>query len=523
MKIFKEKKYLIPLLIFICIVGVVFFVTSRKAPDPDDRVVAKVGDIEITVRDLKLNYEFGLSVLKTGNTLSERRLSYLNMMISEKIIAEEGYNLGYDNSPQVKSQYQKLNDELHIEALIDEVAGKNIIVTDDEIRQAVNKSKVSFKFRFWVEPTYLRAEHAAMEMSKTGYNDFVKKVIKNNPEFKINPSLFETDYVTWTDISEETLAAISNLQMGEISRPVLINKAYFIFQVLDVKRSAITENDYLSQGPTVKKVLYNKKLKSGVTNFVGDVMTPKQLTTKGRAFNMLANASLEWKNDSLLSRTSFRNALNNADWDKRALCSLKQILADTMVRYSGGYLTVNQFLDLFDPADLSAKGKSEYDYKSELNNKIALTMRDYFLIKEAAARSISLNSLQQKELKNWKDKWVYQEARDKYLNSVKVSEDEIEKYFLKNKTRYLNVKNEDADYKKYYNQVKRDAYLAKANSLLTQKIDSLKKHYNVTINYDVLNSVELTESKKSRWMTFQLFKGGTNRMVVPIVDAAWKM
>ena len=520
----RKNKSIIVVASLILLAGayiIIRYFIDKEYSDPEDVIVAEVGDQVITVRDLRLNYEFGLPDLKIGKDENARKKSYLNFMINEKLLAVEGYKNGLDKSDRVKEQTKILKNQLAVEALIDEDIQKGIKISDQEIHDAINKSKVSFKFRFWVEPTLERASAIAAAMQKYGYADVVDDIIKNNPDFKIDPKNFQTDYVSWTDISPEILNAIVNLPAGDISEPVKIEDSYFIFQIEDIRRSAVTENDYISQAPTMKKILFNRELKKRAVQYVDNLMTPKHLTTKGNAFRALLNASLEWRTDSTISGKQFIDAVKSAGKDHPALSLFNTMLQDTMVKFSDGYFTIKQFLNLFDPSRINADPKNYNDFRTELNARIAMTMRDHFLTEKSNSENLIDLPVYQKELNDWQYKWVYEEMRDHYINGMKVTNDEIENYFSKYKDRYKITKDDTPELKNFYRQAKRDTYILKANTLLKQKIDSLKNIYPVKINYAVLDTIHITDLKKSRWASVQLFKGGTSRPVVPIVDAAW--
>ena len=52
-------------------------------------------------------------------------------------------------------------------------------------------------------------------------------------------------------------------------------------------------------------------------------------------------------------------------------------------------------------------------------------------------------------------------------------------------------------------------------------LEKLTHHFPVTINKKVLESIEVTDSKKSKWLTIHSYKMGTNRMAIPIADGSW--
>ena len=97
---------------------IVVAVKSLHPANPDDIPVAEVGDRVITLRDFRMNYEFGFPSLKVGKELFERRRSYLNAMVNEMLLATEGYRLGLDKHQRGQDNDRDMVTDLLTDALI---------------------------------------------------------------------------------------------------------------------------------------------------------------------------------------------------------------------------------------------------------------------------------------------------------------------------------------------------------------------------------------------------------------------
>ena len=116
---------------------------QNKTPTPSNNpVVAKIGNLEITAREFRDNYEVGFAHLKTGPDPKE---AYLEYMINEKLLALKGYQLDLDQSRYVKNNERRLLNELMIESQLDREVKSKIKITREVIRDEINKSKVTFK------------------------------------------------------------------------------------------------------------------------------------------------------------------------------------------------------------------------------------------------------------------------------------------------------------------------------------------------------------------------------------------
>ena len=160
-------------------------------------------------------------------------------------------------------------------------------------------------------------------------------------------------------------------------------------------------------------------------------------------------------------------------------------------------------------------------YRSALNQQIALKIRNYFFNEEARKRKLDKTPTVQKQLEMWRNKWVYEEARQHYTENLTIDEEEARAYFFKYKDKYKMRKDDEPTFMQFAVEAKRDAYRQRALATLERKIDSLKTYYPISINHDVLDTIKVIDFKKSKWISMQAFKKGSNRLVVPIVDPAW--
>ena len=489
----------------------------KKSKQP---VVAEVGRRIITVDGFRRNYEFGLSNLKTG---PDRKLSYLNCMINETILSQQGYRLGLQNSERVKRLEQDLIDELLVEAWFDHAVSSKITVTPQEIREAINKAKVSWKLRYWYEPNAEFAGRVREAMVERGYAAVVDEILASNPEVQVKPKDFETGYLTYLDVSDELLDAIQNLPMGEISQPIEMQGGYFLFQVVDIRRQGVTEYEYQDRAESYRQILYYRKLNKAAAVYTSQYMTPKQVTTKGEPFRLMADAVQHWaKEKTSAERTDFLAAARSAQPADGRLYELSQRLGQTLVVFKGGSWTVEDFLKQFNPGKLHKLFNDRSRLRSALSEEIALKVRDHFFAQEARAKKLDRLPSVQSQLTEWRDKWVFEECRRYYGQGVgEVDEKQAADFFNLHQSYYKMRPDDTPLLADNLKRVQRDAFHQNMLSRLQQVIDSLKVSYPVVIHHEVLDTLQTIEFAKSRWATLQVYKRSSNRLAVPIVDPGW--
>jgi len=498
-----------------------FTSSSGIYADLRDTVVAKVGEEVITLRQLRQNYEFGFSGLKKGNTGRERLINYLNLMINEKLLALHARELGLDKSEEFYDFRDKMLSALLIEYFIEKDIKANISVTEKEIKDAINKDKVSFKFKFWAETEYSKALIVRNSILNKGFDGTVESIVKLSDLGDIYVSGYETDYMKWSDLPAELFDALKNLKTGDISEPVFFDGKYFLLEVTDIKRESFLETEYLSQAPTYRKIILNEKLKKAVLAFVSDLMSEKQIVTRREAFNLLHAGFLEWI--SLYDRRdiSFKKAVEISEVSTPNLYELKTRSKEIIVKNSEGGIDFQTLIPMLRTDRIYFGNYDSIVSKEVLNNEIMLSLRDYYLVGEAKKKDYESQLWVKTNLDDWIDKRLYDEVKTYYLREIKVTESEVMELIVQNTKNHDSYEYEDKVYEKNKQYVIRNLINKKLSEKLLTSTEKLKGIFKTEINYEALNAIQTVEFSKSRWAGVQLFKGGTGRLAFPIVDPFW--
>jgi len=499
------------------ILFLISYACSRNESETDPDIVAYVGETEISARDFQLNYEFGFAHLKKTN---DRKYSYLKYMINEALLFQEGYRLGLDELERVKNQEAQLLEELLVEEFFRKKVDESIIITDEEIKESITKSTVKWKLRYWVELNSEAASNIYKSMQVSGYTEVVQDILASNPEENRDLEDLETGYLTWLDIPPELLEKIKDLEIGEISQPIELQGVYLLVQITNITRSGISDSDYQNTYNRFKQILFYREQKIRAASFVANFMNPKNVITKGNEFKILANALSEWKQQSSNS-DSFLESVEIAGKTDPALLELKNNLEKTFITFDNGNWTLKEFLNRFDPHSIEAKPFNKQLFRKQLKHQIAINIRNYFFVKEAISLGLDRSEVVVNQLKTWRDKWVYEEARRFYTMDIKIDNTEAKRYFDDHVSNYVTQNVKQPEFSEVINQVKRDAYIEQSKILLEKKIEQLKKNTLVRINSAVLDTITVSDSDKSRATNVFLFKSSSGRLAFPTVDPAW--
>jgi hypothetical protein len=136
------KQYIAILFVSLFSFSMIENIYAEDNKESKKNVVAKVNNISIDAEEFKLNYEFGFPHLKVGKTLEEKKNSYLNFMINEKILALEAEQIGLLNSNDFIESMKKIEKGILLQQFVNKEIKEKIDVTFEEASEYLNKSKV---------------------------------------------------------------------------------------------------------------------------------------------------------------------------------------------------------------------------------------------------------------------------------------------------------------------------------------------------------------------------------------------
>jgi len=477
----NKKNYIFSSLFLIVLILIIVFFYKAESKE---MILAKIEDKVITQKDFLLNYEFGLPHLKIGKSPLERKKNYLQFMINEYLLALDAEAKGLDNTLAVKYQTEKIKKELLLESIIENDIKPKVDINLEEIKEAINKSKVSFKFFFWPEKDLRNALIIKEMFEKNGIEETFKKLSDKQSDTHFDISQYITDYLSWLDIPEETFDAIKDLPANQFSDPIKIDDLYFIFQVQDIRRESITTSEYLDKTPTFRKILYSGKLQDEVVMYVDNLVTPKDIKTKSKVFNAFTDAVIDWYRDEDKGSLDFSDWVN-AHPEVTSAQKFYKYQDSVLITYQGGEFTLGEFQSHYYFDRISEEYQTKNQFKNHLNVLIALSMRDYFILIEAKKKEYDRTPWFEHEFIKWTSKFAFEEQLRRYMSG-----DSSESISVKDR--------------------------------INKDLDLLKTKYQITIDHTMLDTLRVNETEKSNQSFIQLMKGGIDRLAEPIVDGHWE-
>ena len=499
MKLKKTISFVVVLAILSVGIAVIWMVRQpadlTRTVQLSDSVVAVVGGSYITLSELQQAFETVHPVIKQGTTSRDQLYSVLTAMLAEKILAQEASRLGF----QKNNRIEQLQDEFLRNAVVEQVIATDvdsrITVTDDEANEETMKSLVTFKFRYWMEPSRERAEKIQAQMQRDGYGAVVQQLMKQNPELKGVGLQLESDYVRWTEIEPKFYEAIKSLPVGKISTPIEYDGAFYLLQIVDIHRGGMTTTQLINSIPTSKKIIFARKRMAARKAYVAALMEPKNVKTNTAALNILVQAAKEWYGSEPLNAIDFFTALEKSSDSYPNLQSFKKEQSRILVT------TIDKQFSLMEIARMIPLRKIMKEFNQPFAAFAAYTaasVRDYYLGKIGMERNYRNDPESLEKLRVWNDKWLYEEYRLKF-------------------TLQRNIVDHDAP-----DSNVRPYIVRKDQNFLIQKIDSFVNLYHPKLNRSVLDTIRMDGPLTSRNMPVSFVRGGMDVPAFPSVGNEWR-
>jgi parvulin-like peptidyl-prolyl isomerase len=256
---------------------------SPKGQSEKTQIVASVGNGRITLRDFSDRYEDYLIFAGLQDNL-QARYAILNNMINEILLRQYDDNSKIYGNLEYKKEIASARNRSILAFLKDREVYAKITVTDRELREAYQRSKIKLAVRHLYTPTEKEAENlynlATMGVS---FDELAKQVftdttLRNNGGY--------LGYIGWGDTDPNFENVAYSLKPGEISRPVKTPEGYSIIRVDDrIEDPITTENDFLNQKRKLERALKIDKKKGAEEAYLEKVFDKKRVRFNEKALN----------------------------------------------------------------------------------------------------------------------------------------------------------------------------------------------------------------------------------------------
>ncbi|MDY0081895.1 MAG: peptidylprolyl isomerase [Ignavibacteriaceae bacterium] len=269
-------------------------IKKKLSADTLNLTIVDMVSKKYTVGDLLSFLRFDiLSVDRIANSYVFNTLSNkLRKFTEYKMLADEGYRLGLQNSDEVKEQVQMWKDNYYMQLLTSEFMD-SADVTDQELQLYLQSSNKNFKTKkvniIQIFSENLETMEKILGEIESGkdFREIAEHYSSNNPD---NQNKIESGYFFITENGEIGRIA-DKMKIGEIYGPIPVDNRFLIFKLIDVREDSTAIS--LTVNEELRRELGYLKQKKSYNNFISNLAAKYNLKIFPDALNNIHVLSLQ--------------------------------------------------------------------------------------------------------------------------------------------------------------------------------------------------------------------------------------
>ena len=409
------------------------FITFNLFAQNNESIVAQVGNDKITAREFKLRLELA-PYIPQDNGIPKDSIKYdlLYSLIAEKIWALKAQNEGIENTQQFDFFFNPVEDLFVRDALFKQEIETKVNITATDLEKGIYKSQFTQAIRFISSSDSIGIFSFHNQLSKVQNVDSLISLFPSINDTLINVKFGDLEL----EASEDT---VYSLKKGNFSTPQKVPGGWIIYYCTDNIYTPVNIGDQQTvEG--IRKNIRSRKLEIVFNEYRNNLLMGTNIRINSASLSVLSNSiwqTLKHKSPIKqkekisyeLDENDFVNILNSFSSDELRL-NLFNIREKNV-----------SLFHLF--SRVAYLGFSvPYLDSNIVYSKLAATayrfVEEQILTEEGYKKGYNLLPVVQSDLKVWKQKYLAQIYLSNTLNSIQISEDELQKYYTEIFQNYSN-------------------------------------------------------------------------------------
>lgn len=468
-----------------------------------NKIVAQVGSIKITAEEFIYSYEYGPAFTKRKEN---SKLTHLNYMINEKLLALEGYNKNLIKKEETKALHRDIESDLAAEEMFRENILSKVEINEAEINKIIEKKQSHYELRWLYAEnsvnleTYLKKLKSGISFDSLFNSQLSDSVLTDDR--RLSSSLYSI-YMKNPKFAQ----IVDTLKTGKISAPIHTDDGWYIIKIDNIVKSMITgEAEYNKLKSEAVEAITKSKMDILSDQYVKGLFEDANPIIKRDVFNMLRSYlgkfiltpekysawELEDKLEIAFTNLGLKRGAENPGL--------------TLVECKKSKITLDEFIVWYRNREQYVKLSKNnlVGFSKSLEDLVWLMARDKLLITEAYQKGYNKSEWVIKQSNWWKEKISYSAYRNELANSIALNSEG--QSLLKEK-------------KKSQSEIMSDELSKK----ILHKVLELKQKYKVVINEKILAKIKVSTENNKKAIEMFIAKRGNliPRPAFPSIDNDW--
>jgi hypothetical protein len=406
------------------------FTIGNILPQPE-KTIATVGKHKISVDEFKHRFELttGFSLGSKGNEASEKQ-NFLFTLIAEYLWAEEANARNFDTSLIMRFTFPSIQKMYLRDQLFKQEITSKVNVTEQELQQAVAKEKylLILNFVYSSDSSEIFSLYKKLQSGIPFDTLFIER-----DEALLQATPLEVVYGK-LDVDLENF--LYELKVGNFSKPYLKKEGWFIYYLREKQDNMVAGKDIKQRISNTKSILTQRKTDQVYQQFYKKFFSNKRIETNGDLFWSLFDKINEIyikvsNNDSSITKQSYKLSIGDVKEIEKAFGP--DSLRMTFIKIEDQKISLQAFIRNFVFDGFYSEPVSEQLLSAKLNQRVRTFIELELLANEAEKRGMQSLPEVKSAIERWKNFYLAEDFRYSFVDSIKISQQEVEEYYLQAK------------------------------------------------------------------------------------------
>ncbi|GAB1442471.1 hypothetical protein MASR2M39_13060 [Ignavibacteriales bacterium] len=410
----------------VCLLLLVSFFSVISA-QPDGKILATVGGLTITERDFKTRFELSPFLShKNGWNTDSLKADFFYSLIAEKLWYLEAMNQGADRTEEFLFYFKPLEDLFLRDALFKMEVESKIKLSAADVNNALSKATKTIKSKILSSPNRDLIHKIHLSLSSGKKLDSLMKLSEFS-SIQVIPMELKLGVLQDEEIEDSVFA----LAPGKSTQPINSENGWIIFyidnvlfQAVDIADSKVV--DKIKQTVKDRRALYKMK------EYLSGLLADYRINIESEPFKVIANQIFDIiaavpppQNDS----TGFKYILVSTDYQKLRNSIRNDKSTTTLFEVDGRQVSVFDFLAFLALEEPEFKSRSKNEVFKRLSKLAKDFVQQQILTFEAEKKGLRSIKSVTDDLESWKQNLLAQVMKVSFLDSARVTNQEIEDYY----------------------------------------------------------------------------------------------
>lgn len=382
----------------------------------NDRIVAVVGDSEITESEFRERFEFSAhpGLLKKADRDSVK-FGFLKQLIAEKLLSLQARTEGLDSTAAIRNIMNPLENLYVRDKLYKHYIKDKLNISTSEIQTGFSRIRKILSLKFMHSKNQEELKRVHSELKRGASFDSLLALRKESLDQSVPRD------ITFGTMDEYMEDKIYQLLPGEYTEPVESKDGFYILKLIEVKDNITNKNEQelLEEVRKITSIRNEHKL---YLQYHRSFFSQHRITAEREIFEALAPVLLE----QLQKKYSVPDSSDKKILIGQEVTSLEtlirpEITKHTFIDLNGRRILIDYFLNQLSHEGFSVREINEVNVRSSLSSYIRKFIEDELLAAEAKKEGFDKDPDVLRYISMWRDSYLSKMVMINLFDSLKNS------------------------------------------------------------------------------------------------------